>query len=47
MPLLMAIVAGAIALGPIIGGWLTTAYTWRYAFAGEVVIVVLVLLLSR
>lgn len=41
------IVAGAIALGPIIGGWLTTAYTWRYAFAGEVVIVVLVLLLSR
>jgi len=41
------IVAGAIALGPIIGGWLTTAYTWRYAFAGEVVVVVIVLLLSR
>ena len=41
------IVAGAIALGPIIGGWLTTAYSWRYAFAGEVVIVIIVLLLSR
>jgi len=41
------IVAGAIALGPIIGGWLTTAYTWRYAFAGEVVIVLIILLLSR
>ncbi len=41
------IVAGAIALGPIIGGWLTTWYTWRLAFAGEVVIVLIVLLLSR
>jgi len=41
------IVAGAIALGPIIGGWLTTWYTWRLAFAGEVVIVVIVLFLSR
>lgn len=45
--LLGGIVASAIALGPIIGGWLTTMYTWRYAFAGEVVIVVVVLLLSR
>lgn len=45
--LLGGIVASAIALGPIIGGWLTTMYTWRYAFAGEVVIVVAVLLLSR
>ena len=41
------IVASAIALGPIIGGWLTTSYTWRLAFGGEVVIVLLVLLLSR
>lgn len=41
------IVAGAIALGPIIGGWLTTWYTWRLAFAGEVVIVLIVLVLSR
>jgi MFS family permease len=41
------IVASAIALGPIIGGWLTTSYTWRLAFGGEVVIVLIVLLLSR
>jgi MFS family permease len=45
--LIGGVVAGAIALGPIIGGWLTTWYTWRLAFAGEVVIVVIVLLLSR
>lgn len=41
------IVAGAIALGPIIGGWLTTEYTWRLVFAGEVVVVLIVLFLSR
>ncbi len=41
------IAAVGVALGPIIGGWLTTTYTWRLAFAGEVVIVLLVLLLSR
>ncbi len=45
--ILGGIVAGGIALGPIIGGWLTTAYTWRLAFAGEVVVVILVLALSR
>ncbi|MDQ1252619.1 MAG: hypothetical protein QG646_1751, partial [Euryarchaeota archaeon] len=39
--------ASAIALGPIIGGWLTTEYTWRLAFAGEVIIVIIVLLISR
>lgn len=32
-------VAGAgIAVGPILGGWVTTAYTWRYVFVGEVVL---------
>jgi len=45
--ILGGITASAIALGPIIGGWLTTAYTWRLAFAGEVVVVLLVLLTSR
>lgn len=45
--ILGGITASAVALGPIIGGWLTTAYTWRLAFAGEVVIVILVLLTSR
>jgi EmrB/QacA subfamily drug resistance transporter len=39
-------VAGAaIAAGPLIGGWVTTEFSWRYVFAGEVVIVAVVLLL--
>jgi len=41
------VVASGLALGPIIGGFLTTAYTWRLAFTGEVVIVIAVLWLSR
>jgi MFS family permease len=39
-------VAGAaIAAGPLIGGWVTTEFSWRYVFAGEVVIVAAVLLM--
>ncbi|HEY3362054.1 MAG TPA: MFS transporter [Methanosarcina sp.] len=45
--ILGGIVASAIALGPIIGGWLTTEYTWRLAFGGDVVIVLILLFLSR
>lgn len=45
--ILGGVVASGIALGPIIGGWLTTVYTWRLAFVGEVVIVIIVLALSR
>ncbi|MFA9431869.1 MFS transporter [Egicoccus sp. AB-alg2] len=41
-------VAGAgIAVGPILGGWATTALSWRVVFVGEVVIVVAILLLVR
>jgi EmrB/QacA subfamily drug resistance transporter len=41
-------VAGAaVAAGPLIGGWVTTEFSWRYVFAGEVVIVVAILLLRR
>jgi EmrB/QacA subfamily drug resistance transporter len=41
-------VAGAaIAAGPLIGGWVTTEYTWRYVFAGETVIVIGILLIHR
>jgi EmrB/QacA subfamily drug resistance transporter len=37
-------VAGAgIAVGPILGGWVTTALTWRVVFVGEVVIALLVI----
>jgi EmrB/QacA subfamily drug resistance transporter len=36
-------VAGAgIAVGPILGGWVTTNFTWRYVFVGEVILAVLI-----
>jgi MFS family permease len=39
-------VAGAgIAVGPILGGWVTTELTWRLVFVGEVVIVGVILAL--
>jgi EmrB/QacA subfamily drug resistance transporter len=38
-------VAGAaVAVGPVIGGYVTTEFSWRLVFAGEVVIVIAVLL---
>jgi EmrB/QacA subfamily drug resistance transporter len=41
-------VAGAaVAAGPLIGGWVTTEFSWRYVFAGETVIVTVILLLRR
>ena len=40
-------VAGAgIAIGPILGGWATTELSWRYVFAGEVVLVVFILVMT-
>ncbi|MCW8119174.1 MULTISPECIES: MFS transporter [Streptomyces violaceoruber group] len=40
--------AGAgIAVGPLLGGWMTTYLTWRLVFAGEVLVVVVVLLCRR
>ena len=36
----------ATALGPVIGGYVTTYLSWRYVFAAETVIMMLVLLLS-
>ena len=41
--------AGAIAVaaGPLIGGAVTTFWTWRLVFAGEVVIVAAILLLTK
>jgi len=41
-------VAGAgIAVGPILGGWVTTELTWRLVFAGEVVVTIGILLGAR
>lgn len=37
----------AVALGPLIGGYLTTYYSWRYVFAAETVIMLLVLIFTR
>src|SRR4051794_20419786 len=45
--LLGGIAAIAVAAGPLIGGWVTTEFTWRYVFAAETVVVVVILLLRR
>src|SRR5207248_4657848 len=37
----------AVAVGPIIGGLCTTYLSWRYVFAGEVLVVIGILLLAR
>ena len=37
----------AIAAGPLIGGYVTTTWSWRYVFVGEVVVVIAVLLVHR
>jgi MFS family permease len=37
----------AIAVGPIVGGLFTTYLSWRYVFAGEVLVVLVILGLAR
>jgi MFS family permease len=39
--------AMAVAVGPIIGGFATTYFSWRWVFAGEVVIVLVILFRVR
>jgi EmrB/QacA subfamily drug resistance transporter len=39
--------ATAVAIGPLIGGFATTYFSWRWVFAGEVVIVLAILVLAR
>ncbi|MEU2253667.1 MFS transporter [Nocardia xishanensis] len=39
--------AMAVAVGPLLGGAVTTFASWRYVFFGEVVVVVLILLVLR
>ena len=40
-------VAGAgIAVGPILGGWVTTNLTWRLVFVGEVALAIAIILLA-
>jgi EmrB/QacA subfamily drug resistance transporter len=41
-------VAGAgIAVGPILGGWATTEFTWRIVFVGEVLVAIGILIGTR
>ena len=42
-----AAAAIAIAVGPVIGGFMTTYFSWRYVFAGEVIVVIAILFLAR
>lgn len=37
----------AVAVGPIIGGWVTTNLTWRVVFASETVVVIFIVLVAR
>ncbi len=42
-----AVAASAATIGPILGGWLTTNYSWRWAFRINLVVVILLILGSR
>jgi EmrB/QacA subfamily drug resistance transporter len=42
-----AVIVGAAAIGPIVGGAFTTYLSWRWAFGFEVLIVVLILIFSH
>jgi MFS family permease len=41
------VAAAAIAAGPLIGGWVTSTWTWRLVFAAETVVVIGILLVRR
>lgn len=36
-----------IAVGPILGGWMTTDFSWRYVFVGEVIVATAIILGAR
>jgi EmrB/QacA subfamily drug resistance transporter len=45
--LIAAAGAIAVAVGPLIGGAVTTLASWRYVFAGEVIVVIVIFFLAR
>lgn len=42
-----AVTGAAVAAGPLIGGFMTTYLSWRYVFAAEVVIMIIVVIFAR
>ncbi|UYO96520.1 MFS transporter [Microbacterium sp. M28] len=42
-----AVSGAAVAAGPLIGGFVTTYFDWRYVFVAEVVIMIIVVLFAR
>ncbi len=45
--IISSMASGAGTIGPLIGGFLTAYYSWRYAFGLELVVIVIILLFSR
>jgi MFS family permease len=45
--LIGGVTGAAVAAGPLIGGWVTTTFSWRYVFAAETVVVIGILLVRR
>ncbi len=45
--LIGGVAAVAVALGPLIGGWVTTEFSWRYVFAAETLVCIVILAVRR
>jgi MFS family permease len=45
--LIASAAAIAVAVGPLIGGFATTFFSWRWVFAGEVVVAIFILFMAR
>jgi EmrB/QacA subfamily drug resistance transporter len=45
--IISAVAAVGAALGPIVGGFFTTYISWRWAFATELIVAIIVLILAR
>ena len=41
------VAAAGVAIGPLIGGWVTSNFTWRYVFLAETLVVCIIVLRAR